>query len=150
MSGPGRLFEISRSPLKRVFDADDRSDGKAATKYQYDESQFAVCTETWLEVNLDPQTLISANGTHVGAADFLEVRADPDIPFALDETGRKVPVCFFVQYDQLRERIENLKRLGIRPSQSEKALREIEAKLTEFRRENGLTGKLLRFPGHEL
>lgn len=151
MSGPGRPFEIIPASLKRAFEAGRASgtdaSGTAATEYRYDESQFAVCTETWLEVNLDPITLVSPNGTHVGAADFLEVRADPEIPFALDETGRKVPVDFFVHYDQLPERIENLKRLGIRPSQSEKGLREIDAKLAEFRREAGPIGRLLRFPG---
>lgn len=134
MSGPGNLLPFS--PLRSAFDV---------TEYKYDESQFAVYQESCLD-NIDPQTFIAPNGIRVGAAEFVEVQADPGLSFRVDERGEKVPVLFNVLYKDLPKRIESLKRLGIRPSQSEKAMNDLNAQLHELRRKAGLTGKVLQFP----
>lgn len=119
--------------------------------YPYDERSFVVFEEAGLDSDVDPKRGRNRAG-FVGNAGFRHAR-DPvvgEIPFAINQYGEKITGKFSVEYDDLRSRIKNLRALGIRPSQSEKALAELDDQLKRVRRRAGIVGRVFEFPGRDI
>jgi hypothetical protein len=114
--------------------------------FRYDESEFVLLDCVDIEAELDQTTWRAPNGTRVGSAAFKDAQSGGALPFYLTELGSKVPTLQLVTYDDLPARIERLKAIGVRPSQSELALDTLNHLLAEYRRANGLATRVLMFP----
>ena len=137
------------SPLRQAFAAPCPAVGQA--EYLYDESAFLVFEGADLDEDVNAKTGRSPAG-FVGCAEFRYVQ-DPvlsNMPFAVDHTGKKLSGKFLLEYDSIARRIRNLKENGIRPTQSEKALFDLDTKLSALRRSAGFTGRVLSFPDQAL
>lgn len=142
-------YERLSSPLKRAFRR-AREEPLAPSPpqgYLYDESAFVLFEEAALDEDVNPRTRRSRAG-FTGCAEFRYVQTPfhLDMPFAVDQNGKKMAGTFSVEYDMLARRAKNLRKNGICPSQTEKAILDLDAKLNALRRQAGLNGRLLSFP----
>lgn len=144
-----RLFP---APLRRAFAALPATErgpplGEEAA-YQYDESSFVRFEGADLDEDVNPRTRQSGAG-FTGCAEFRHLH-DPTtpgiMPFAVDHAGRKLTGTFFIEYDALPRRVRHLRENGIRPSETLKAIEDLDAKLNALRRNAGLNGTVLLFP----
>lgn len=144
-----RLFPF---PLRSAFAAIHASDrGPPDQAYSYDESAFVRFEGADLDEDVNPKKRKSGAG-FVGCAEFSyvqEVTTPGAMPFAVDRAGRRLTGSFLVEYDTLLIRARNLRENGIRPSETMKAIGELDAKLNTLRRDAGLGGIVVGFPARD-